>query len=148
MGNHYKRILFVEDNNNDIETTLVVFKKHNLANEVVVVKDGDDTLNYLYQQGKFAMRLPGNPIFIILNVKLIKTDGMELLKTIKQDPGLKTIPVVILSSSREEDDVNLCYQLGANAYVVKPVNFHEFCFKIKELGLFWAVVNESHPRSG
>jgi len=140
-----KRILFVEDNPNDVELTLEALSKHNLANAVEVVRDGEEALDYLYRRGQFASRPNGNPALILLDLKLPKVNGHEVLKTIRSDEGLKLIPVVILTSSREEQDLIESYKLGVNAYVVKPVDFHEFMNAVKELGIFWAIINEPPP---
>jgi len=137
-----KRILLVEDNPKDVELTLNALDEHNLANEVVVVNDGADALDYLYHRGKFQMRGNANPAVVLLDLKLPKVDGIEVLHTIKKDEQLKTIPVVILTSSREERDLVESYRLGVNAYVVKPVAFSEFVSAVKELGAFWAILNE------
>ena len=137
-----KRILLVEDNPNDIELTLAALGEHNLANEVIVTHDGAEALDYLYRRGSFAMRDSGNPSVILLDLKMPKVDGLEVLRTIKSDPNLKAIPVVMLTSSREEKDLVTSYNLGVNAYVVKPVNFRDFVDAVKELGVFWAIINE------
>lgn len=142
-----KQILLVEDSSNDIELILAVLSEHHLANEVVVVRDGEEALDYLYRRGVFTLRLEGNPVVILLDLKLPKIDGLEVLGQIKSDPELKAVPVVVLTSSREEQDLINSYNLGTNAYVVKPVDFHEFVDAIKELGLFWAVVNQPPPGS-
>ena len=145
--NKLKRILLVEDNPNDVELTLKGLKEHNLANEVIVARDGVEALDYLYRRGQFADRSQGNPAVILLDLNLPRIDGLEVLKKIRSDDQLKLIPVVVLTSSREERDLTECYKLGANAYVVKPVNFQEFMDAIKSLGLFWAIINESPPGS-
>jgi len=142
-----KRILLAEDNPQDVELTLTALDEHNLANEVVVVNDGADALDYLYRRGKFAMRADNDPAVVLLDLKMPKVDGLEVLRTIKNDNKLKTIPLVILTSSREEKDLVESYKLGVNAYVVKPVNFQQFIEAVKELGAFWAVVNEPPPGS-
>ncbi|HEX5364535.1 MAG TPA: response regulator [Gallionella sp.] len=136
------RILLVEDNPNDVEMTLDAFNECNLANEVVVVKDGQEALDYLQCQGGFASRLHGNPAVILLDLKLPKIDGMQVLRRIRADEELKLIPVVIMTSSREERDVAEGYRLGVNAYVVKPVEFSDFVDAVKGLGVFWAVLNQ------
>jgi len=136
------RILLVEDSPNDAELTITALASHSLANEVVLVHDGAEALDYLYARGQFAMRALGNPVVVLLDIKLPKVDGMQVLKTIKTDPKLKTVPVVMLTSSREEKDLIASYNLGANAFVVKPVDFREFVEAVKELGCFWAVINE------
>jgi len=142
-----KRILLAEDNPKDVELTLTALDEHNLANEVVVVNDGAEALDYLYRRGKFAMRADNDPAVVLLDLKMPKVDGLEVLRTIKNDSNLKTIPLVILTSSREEKDLVESYKLGVNAYVVKPVNFQQFIEAVKELGVFWAVINEPPPGS-
>ncbi len=142
-----KKILLVEDNPNDVELTLEALGEHNLANIVEVARDGEEALDYLYRRGKFASRQPGNPVVILLDLKLPKVDGHEVLRTIRADDKLRLIPVVILTSSREEQDLVQGYQNGANAYVVKPVDFHEFLDAMKTFGVFWAVLNEAPPSS-
>ena len=142
-----KRILLAEDNPKDVELTLTALDEHNLANEVVVVNDGAEALDYLYRRGKYAMRADNDPAVVLLDLKMPKVDGLEVLRTIKNDSNLKTIPLVILTSSREEKDLVESYKLGVNAYVVKPVNFQQFIEAVKELGAFWAVVNEPPPGS-
>ena len=136
------RILLVEDDPKDVELTLTALDEYNLANEVVVAIDGEQALDYLYYRGKFTQRARVNPAVLLLDLKLPKIDGLEILRQIKSDEKLKMIPVVVLTSSREEKDVVDSYKLGVNAYVVKPVDFHEFVNAIKELGVFWAVINE------
>jgi CheY-like chemotaxis protein len=140
-----KRILLVEDNLNDAELTLEALSEHHLANEVVLVRDGAEALDYLYQRGAYAGRDDGNLAVILLDLKLPKVDGLEVLRTVKSDDRLRYIPVVVLTSSREENDLVESYRLGVNAYVVKPVNFAEFINAVKELGAFWAIVNEPPP---
>jgi CheY-like chemotaxis protein len=137
-----KRILLVEDSANDIELILAALAENKLANEVVVVRDGEEALDYLYRRGIFQLRREGNPVVVLLDLKLPKIDGLEVLAQLKSDPELKVVPVVMLTSSREEQDLIKSYNLGTNAYVVKPVDFHEFVDVIKELGLFWSVVNQ------
>ena len=136
------RILLVEDDPKDVELTLEALGDYNLANEVIVARDGEQALDYLYCRGNFAARTKGNPAVLLLDLKLPKVDGLEVLKQVRSDPKLKLIPVVVLTSSREERDMMGSYQLGVNAYVVKPVDFHEFVNAVKELGIFWAVINE------
>jgi CheY-like chemotaxis protein len=140
-----KRILLVEDDPMDMELTLTALEEKNLANEVLVVHDGEEALNFLYSRGSFRMRAAGNPVLILLDLKLPKVDGLEVLRQIKSDENLRTIPVVMLTSSREEQDVVDSYKLGVNAYVVKPIDFHDFLNAVKEIGLFWAVINEPPP---
>ena len=137
----------VEDDPKDVELTLTALEDYNLANEVVVVRDGEEALDYLYCREGFKTRAEGNPAVMLLDLKLPKVNGLEVLKEIKSDDKLKMIPVVVLTSSREEKDMVASYKLGVNAYVVKPVDFHEFVNAIKELGVFWAVINEPPPGS-
>ena len=141
------RILMVEDDPNDVELTLTALAEYNLANEVVVTRDGAEALDYLYSRGSFAGRSTDNPAVLLLDLKLPKVDGLQVLKQIKSDENLRMIPVVVLTSSREERDMVESYRLGVNAYVVKPVDFHEFVNAIKELGVFWAVINQPPPGS-
>ena len=141
------RILMVEDDPKDVELTLTALEEYNLANEVVVTRDGEQALNYLYCRGEYKTRSSGNPAVMLLDLKLPKVDGLEVLKQIKSDADLRMIPVVVLTSSKEEKDMVASYKLGVNAYVVKPVDFHEFVNAIKELGVFWAVINEPPPGS-
>jgi len=141
------RILMVEDDAKDVELTLEALEEYNLANEVIVTRDGEEALDYLYYRGQFKMRSGENPAVMLLDLKLPKIDGLEVLKQVKSDEKLRLIPVVVLTSSKEEKDMVASYKLGVNAYVVKPVDFHEFVNAIKELGAFWAVVNEPPPGS-
>jgi len=141
------RILLVEDDPRDVELTMTALEEYNLSNEVVVATDGEEALDYLYYRGKFQRRTGENPAVLLLDLKLPKVDGLEVLQTIKADDKLKMIPVVVLTSSREERDMVTSYKLGVNAYVVKPVDFHEFVNAIKELGVFWAIINEPPPGS-
>ena len=141
------RILIVEDDPNDIELTMTALADYNLANEVVVTRDGQQALDYLYCRGGFSTRAGGNPAVMLLDLKLPKISGLEVLQQIRSDAHLKMIPVVVLTSSNEEKDVIRSYSLGVNAYVVKPVDFHEFVNAVKELGVFWAVINEPPPGS-
>jgi DNA-binding response OmpR family regulator len=145
--NELGRILIVEDDPKDVELSLTALEEYNLANEVVVTRDGEEALDYLYCRGTFATRTNDNPAVLLLDLKLPKVDGLEVLQQIKSDEKLKMIPVVVLTSSREERDMVASYKLGVNAYVVKPVDFHEFVNAIKELGIFWAVINEPPPGS-
>jgi DNA-binding response OmpR family regulator len=141
------RVLLVEDDPRDVELTMTALGEYNLANEVVVARDGQKALDYLYCRGEFGDRSNGNPAVMLLDLKLPKVDGLEVLQQIRSDQRLKLIPVVVLTSSREEKDMIRSYNLGVNAYVVKPVDFHEFVNAIKELGIFWAVINEPPPGS-
>jgi CheY-like chemotaxis protein len=138
----FKRILLAEDNPKDVELTLAALDEHNLANEVVVVSDGAEALNYLYCRGKYAGRGRNYPVVVLLDLKMPKVDGLEVLLTLKSDEHMKTIPVVMLTSSREDQDLVKSYKLGVNAYVVKPVDFQQFIDAVKELGAFWALINE------
>lgn len=142
-----KPILLVEDNPHDLELTLIALSKSQLANEVVVVRDGAEALDYLHRRGEFHGRVVGSPAVILLDLKLPKVDGLEVLKDIRCTEGLKAVPVVMLTSSKEEQDVVRSYALGVNAYVVKPVDFNEFVRAIGDLGIFWAVLNEPPPGS-
>ena len=143
-----KNILLVEDDPRDVELTLAALEENHLANKVAVVRDGEKALDYLYRRGEFKTRAGGNPILVLLDLKMPKVNGLEVLKIIKADEQLKIIPVVVLTSSRETPDVDGCYQHGVNAYVVKPVDFAEFMKAVKQLGVFWAAVNEPPPHTG
>ncbi len=145
MENSFKRILLIEDNHLDVEMILSALKEYNLSNEVAVVDDGEEALDYLHQRGRYLMREKGNPIVILLDIKLPKMSGVDVLNHIKTEKTLNCIPVVILTSSKEEQDIDICYKAGANAYVVKPVDFHDFVETVKQLGMFWALVNEPSP---
>jgi CheY-like chemotaxis protein len=145
MDHKLGRILMVEDDNKDVELTLTALEEYNLANEVVVTHNGQEALDYLYCRGEFSARSTDNPAVILLDLKLPKIDGLEVLQHIKSDEKLKMIPVVVLTSSREEKDMVASYKLGVNAYVVKPVDFHEFVNAIRELGVFWAIINAPPP---
>ena len=142
-----KSILLAEDSPRDTELTINALAYHNLANEVVAVRDGAEALDYLYRRGPFADRSSGQPVVILLDLKMPKVDGIEVLRQIKSDPQLKMIPVVILTSSREEKDVVESYHLGVNAYIVKPVQFEKFVDAVKLVSVFWAVLNEPPPGS-
>jgi CheY-like chemotaxis protein len=141
------RILLVEDDPRDVELTLTALEDYKLANEVVVARDGQQALDYLRSQGEYSGRAKENPAVLLLDLKLPKIDGLEVLKEIRTDERLKLIPVVVLTSSQEEKDMVRSYTLGVNAYVVKPVDFHEFINAVKELGVFWALINEPPPGS-
>ena len=145
--NELKRILMAEDDPMDVELTLTALEENKIANEVVVVRDGAEALAYLRREGEYRSRQEGNPALVLLDLKMPKVDGLQVLKEIRSDPALKMIPVVILTSSREERDLVQGYSLGVNAYVVKPVDFGEFASAVKEIGLFWAVINEPPPGS-
>jgi CheY-like chemotaxis protein len=141
----FGRILMVEDDPRDVELTLTALEDYKLANEVVVCRDGQEALDYLYSRGKFSDRVNENPAVILLDLKLPKVDGLEVLQQVKSDERLRMIPVVMLTSSHEEKDMMQSYKVGVNAYVVKPVDFHEFVNAVKELGVFWAVINQPPP---
>jgi CheY-like chemotaxis protein len=141
------RILMVEDDPKDVELTMTALEGYNLANEVIVARDGEEALDYLYRRGKYTTRSSDHPAVILLDLKLPKIDGLEVLRQVKSDDDLKMIPVVVLTSSREEKDLVSSYKLGVNAYVVNPVDFHEFVNAIKELGVFWAIINAAPPGS-
>lgn len=140
-----KRILLAEDNSHDIELTLAALDEYNLANEVIVARDGAEALDYLYGRGKFANHANGLPVVVMLDLKMPKVDGLEVLQQMRQDPALKAVPVVMITSSREEQDLVRSYALGVNAYVVKPVDFQKFVESIKQVGFFWAIINEPPP---
>lgn len=139
------RILLAEDSSQDVELTLNALAEQNIGNSVAVARDGAEALDYLYKRGKFTDRENGNPVLLLLDLKMPKVDGLEVLRTVKSDPRLRTIPVVVLTSSREEQDVVRSYELGVNAYVVKPVEFDKFLRAVRELGLFWMLINEPPP---
>ena|ERR1700677_4353632 len=141
-----KRILLAEDNPNDVELTLAALKDCRLSNEVEVVRDGAEALDYMYERGHFSDRRSGLPGVVLLDLKMPRIDGLEVLRQIKADPMMRHVPVVMLTSSREESDLILSYDLGANAFVVKPVDFDQFLAAIRSLGVFWAIVNEPSPR--
>jgi CheY-like chemotaxis protein len=137
-----KRILLAEDSDRDAELTLSALSQHNLVNDIQRVRDGAETLDYLYRRGQFSSRSNGNPAVVLLDLKMPKVDGLEVLRQIRSDPQLNLIPVVVMTSSREEQDVVRSYELGANAYVVKPVKFNEFVDAVKQVGVFWAIINQ------
>lgn len=137
-----KRILLVEDNDRDMELTLEALEEYQLANEVIVTRDGADALDYLHQRGRHAGRPIGHPVLVLLDLKMPKLDGLEVLRRMKVDSNLRQIPVVMLTSSREERDVIQSYELGVNAYVVKPVDFQQFVESVKQICFFWAIINE------
>ena len=143
-----KTILLVEDDPRDVELTLAALEEDHQANKVAVVKDGAEALDYLYRRGEYMTRVGGNPIVVLLDNKMPKVSGLEVLKLLKTDEHLKTIPVVVLTSSRETPDLTEFYEHGANAYVVKPVDFAEFMKAVKQLVGFWAATNEPPPHTG
>ncbi len=141
-------ILLIEDSREDVELTLAALAKCKLANEVVVTRDGAEGLDFLYRRGVYAGRAAGDPAVVLLDLKLPKLDGLEVLERVKKDPMLRHIPVVMLTSSKEERDLVRSYELGVNAFVVKPVEFKAFFSAIEDLGVFWAVLNEPPPGRG
>jgi CheY-like chemotaxis protein len=143
-----KTILLAEDDPRDAELTLAALEENHLANDVAVVNNGEEALDYLYRRGKFKMRAGGNPVVVLLDNKMPKVTGLEVLKSMKADNHLKAIPVVVLTSSRETPDLIEFYKHGVNAYVVKPVDFSEFMKAVRRLGVFWAAVNEPPPHFG
>lgn len=140
-----KRILLAEDNERDVELTLAALDEHNLANEVVVARDGAEALDYLYGRGKFSGHANGLPVVVLLDLKMPKVDGLEVLRLMREDPIIRRVPVVMVTSSREEQDLVRSYELGVNAYVVKPVDFQKFVESVKQIGMFWAIINEPPP---
>ncbi len=138
-------ILLAEDNPNDVELTLAALHSLNLANDITVVHDGAEALDFLHRRGTFTGRVSVQPAVVLLDLKMPRVDGLEVLRQIRADPALRALPIVILTSSREENDLVKGYQLGANAYVVKPVDFDEFISAVSQLGVFWALVNEPPP---
>jgi len=145
--NEFKRILLVEDDPRDVELTLMALGEYKLANEVDVVRDGQEALDYITRRGVFQNRGGNNPAVVLLDLKMPKLDELEVLRLIRGNAEYKMIPVVMLTSSREERDIVESYKLGVNAYVVKPVDFHQFIEAIKQIGSFWALVNETPPDS-
>ena len=141
-------ILLVEDNPNDLELSLAALRKSQLANEIVVARDGAEAIEFLYRQGPHTDRPAGDPAVVLLDLKLPKVDGLEVLAQVKGDASLRHVPIVMLTSSREEQDLVRSYELGVNAFVVKPVDFREFFEAIRDLGVFWAILNEPPPGSG
>ena len=142
-----KPILLVEDDKRDLELTLVALERSQLANEVIVLRDGAQALDFLLREGEFAGRPEGNPAVMLLDLKLPKVNGLEVLQKVRSTPSLRSMPIVMLTSSQEESDVVRSYELGVNAYVVKPVEFRQFVAAIADLGVFWAVLNEPPPGS-
>src|SRR5690348_2950980 len=145
MNGELRRILIADDSPQDVELTLAALQEHHLANEVVVVRDGSEAWDYLRREGRFAGVAGGNPGVVLLDLKMPRMDGLDVLRRMRADPRFENVPVVMLTSSREERDVVESYALGVNAYVVKPVEFQEFIDAVKSLGLFWAVINEPPP---
>ena len=150
MSGPLRPILLAEDNPNDVELTLTALHSLNLANEIIVVHDGAEVMDFLHRRREFSGRPPLHPAVIMLDLKMPRVDGLEALRQIRADPELRMLPIVILTSSREENDLVKGYQLGANAYVVKPVDFDQFISAVSQLGVFWALINEpppAHPTS-
>ncbi len=141
------KILLVEDDPNDVELTLSALRENHVANEITVARDGEEALDYLFRRGAYESREPGEPAVVLLDLKLPKVSGMEVLESIKNDPELRTLPVVVLTSSREEQDLVRSYNLGTNAYVVKPVDFHDFIGAVRQVDLFWVITNQPPPGS-
>ena len=141
------KILLVEDDPNDVELTFSALRENHIANGVIVARDGEEALDYLFRRGTYETREPGEPAVVLLDLKLPKVSGMEVLECIKDDPKLRTLPVVVLTSSREEQDLVRSYNLGTNAYVVKPVDFHDFIEAVGQVGLFWVITNQPPPGS-
>jgi two-component system, response regulator len=141
------KILLVEDDKRDVELTIAALEQHHLANEVVVARDGVECIDYFYARGRFVGRRGPLPVVVLLDLKMPRMDGMEVLKVLKQDPQVKQVPVVVLTSSREEQDIIRSYDLGVNAYVVKPVDFEGFMKVVEDLGLFWVLINQPPPKS-
>lgn len=139
-------ILLVEDSPRDLELTLAALARCQLANDIIVARDGAEALDYLNARGAYADRQPGDPAVILLDLKLPKVDGLEVLEQVKTNPVQRQIPVVMLTSSREERDLLRSYELGVNAFVVKPVDFNAFFEAIQDLGMFWAILNEPPPK--
>lgn len=140
-----KIILLAEDDPNDVELVLDALKAHNIVNQIIVTRDGAECLDYLHRRGEFAERENGNPLLILLDLKMPKVDGFEVLRDVKSDPALKAIPVIVLTSSKQERDILTSYNLGVNAFVVKPVDFDQFMQVVRDLSLFWLLINEPPP---
>ena len=146
MNNNEVELLLVEDDPNDVELTLIALRKHKLANKIHVVRDGEEALDFLFARGAYAERSSnGPPKVILLDLKLPKISGLEVLKVIKNDPRTKAVPVVVMTSSREQRDMVEGYRLGVNSYIQKPIDFNQFQTTIKDLGYYWLVVNQSPP---
>ncbi len=145
--NKLKQILLVEDDARDLELTKAALLENNVVNEIVVARDGAEALDYLYRRGPYSERTTGNPVVVLLDLNMPKVDGLEVLKQLKADPDLKTLPVVMLTTSKEESDLIKSYTLGVNAYVVKPLDFEQFVEAVKHIRMFWAIFNEPPPQS-
>ena len=146
--NEVPYILLAEDNAHDVELTLAALEEHHLANEIVVVTNGEEALEFLQSRGRFANRRTGNPALVLLDLKMPKVDGLEVLRIAKTDPSLRRVPFVMLTSSREEQDLVRSYELGVNSYVIKPVDFQAFVEAVKSLGIYWTVHNQPPPLRG
>jgi CheY-like chemotaxis protein len=146
MSLHLRDILVVEDNDNDVELMLLSLGELKLANDIVIVRDGVEGLDYLYRRGRFAAREGDQPLFMLLDLNMPRMGGIDMLAEMRRDDTLRTLPVVIMTSSREDPDLRRCYDLGINAYVVKPVDFDQFSRTVTNLGIFWALINEPPPR--
>ena len=145
--NELGRILLAEDDPKDVELTLSALAEYKLANDVVMARDGEEALDYVFRRGRFASRPEGHPVVLLLDLKMPKVDGLEVLRQLKSDERTRTIPIVVVTSSRESKDLEECYRLGVNAFVVKPVHFGEFVEAMKQVGAFWALLNEPPPGS-
>lgn len=143
--NELGRILLAEDDPYDIELTLTALAEYNLANDVVIARDGQEALDYLYRRGNFASRAPGHPVVVLLDIKMPKVGGIEVIRILKSDERMRSVPLVVLTSSRESRDLEECYELGANAFVVKPLQFADFVHAVKQVGAFWVLLNERPP---
>jgi CheY-like chemotaxis protein len=143
--NEPRQILLAEDDPKDVELTLAALREHDLASDVVVARDGEETLDYLYRRGRFASRPEGHPVVVLLDLKMPKVDGIEVIRQLKSDEKLRAVPVVALTSSRESRDLEDCYRFGVNAFVVKPVHFAEFIEAVRQVGAFWVLLNEPPP---
>ena len=141
----FGKILFVEDDPRDVELTLEALRDNNLANEVIVARDGEVALDYVYRRGAFADRPWGHPVVVFLDLKMPKVDGLEVARQLRKDPRTHLIPIVILTSSRESRDLDECYRIGVSAYVVKPVHFADFISAVRQVGVFWGLINEPPP---
>lgn len=145
MSLHLREILVVDDNDNDVELMLLGLRVLNLANEIVVVRDGAEGLDYLYKRGSYADRGGDVPLFVLLDLHMPRMDGIEMLAELRADENMRALPVIIMSSSKEDPDLRRCYSLGINAYVVKPVDFDQFSRTVTQMGVFWALINEPPP---
>lgn len=145
MSLHLREILVVDDNDNDVELMLLGLRVLNLANEIVVVRDGAEGLDYLYKRGSYADRSSDVPLFVLLDLHMPRMDGIEMLAELRADEDMRALPVIIMSSSKEDPDLRRCYSLGINAYVVKPVDFDQFSRTVTQMGVFWALINEPPP---